>query len=63
MEEFRPGRFLKREHELHQTAVGRILWRNVRTGYSRPVPAGDVSGPYETSYHVTRGYTAEYSGQ
>lgn len=58
MEEFRAGRFFRREHELHQSAVGRVLWRQVRSGYNRPAMDSTPPGPYETSYNVQRGYSS-----
>ena len=59
MEEFRVGRFFRREHEQHKTAVGPVIWRLMRS--DRRQPAGEINperrGPYETAYHVTLGYT------
>lgn len=58
MEEFRAGRLFRQEHELHQSAVGRVLWRQVRSGYNRPTTDSTPHGPYETSYDVQRGYSS-----
>ena len=63
MEERPTGRFLNRsEHELHATAVGRRMWQRVRP-LGRSVDRGEPrqQGPYETSYAVAHGYSAERS--
>ena len=63
MEEFRIGRFFRREHEQHGIALGRLVWRHMRSD-RRLVP--DITpprrGPYETSYEVVRGYCSEEPG-
>lgn len=59
MEEIRATRFFRREHELHQTAVGRVLWRQVRSGVRHPIVETNPRGPYETSYEVVHGYEEE----
>lgn len=53
------GRFFRREHELHQTAVGRVLWRHVRGGRSGLVHGPREQHGYETAYRVDRGYAEE----
>ena len=62
MEEFRVGRFFRREIEL-QPGVRRVLWRQLRSERRRVV---DITtprrGPYETSYEVVRGYCSEEPG-
>jgi hypothetical protein len=62
MEEFRVGRFFRREHEQHKVTIGRVVWRQLRSE-RRLVP--DITprrGPYETSYDVVRGYCNDEPG-
>ncbi|MGQ0560393.1 MAG: hypothetical protein ACT443_00810 [Gemmatimonadota bacterium] len=62
MEEPRAGHFFRREDELHQTSIGRVLWRHVRPGSRVPsAPTEPQQNGYETTYEVIHGYTAERS--
>jgi hypothetical protein len=63
MEELYTPRFSRREHSLHQTAVGRALWRQVRAESYAAGAEGSAApqSPYETSYDVARGYCCERS--
>jgi hypothetical protein len=51
----------ERERDLHQTTVGRALWRQVRAErYAAGTESRAVhQGPYETTYDVVRGYSSE----
>lgn len=63
MEELFTPRFFRRERDLHQTAVGRALWRQVRAErYAAGVDSNaSHQSPYETAYDVARGYSSERS--